>query len=136
MSTVRAWYYTQQKRDFSQQGQQKPQTAPPQDASLEQKLRDFLRSGEEWERTRASIPGVFVVKLPGRESWEPELALEINPVDGQGQPRKKRGYMVRGKAELEELSRILSDARLARLAEALEAVNPRTVRNDSRMIDI
>jgi hypothetical protein len=57
-------------------------------------------------------------------------------VDGQGQPRKKRGYMVRGKAELEELSRILSDAGLARLAEALEAVNPRTVRNDSRMIDI
>jgi hypothetical protein len=44
--------------------------------------------------------------------------------------------MVRGKAELEELSRILSDARLARLAEALEAVNPRKVRNDSRMIDI
>ena len=28
----------------------------------------------------------------------PELALEINPVDGQGQP-KKRGYMVRGKFE-------------------------------------
>jgi hypothetical protein len=44
--------------------------------------------------------------------------------------------MVRGRAELEELSRILSDARLARLAEALEAVNPRTVRNDSRMIDV
>ena len=57
-------------------------------------------------------------------------------MDGQGQPRKKRGYMVRGRAELEELSRILSDTRLARLAEALEAVNPRTVRNDSRMIDI
>jgi hypothetical protein len=57
-------------------------------------------------------------------------------VDGQGQPRKKRGYMVRGRAELEELSRILSDAGLARLAEALEAVNPRTVRNDSRMINI
>jgi hypothetical protein len=117
-------------------GSQRPQTAPSRDASLEQRLRDFLRSGGDWERSRTSIPGVFVVKLPGRGPRGAELALEINPVDGQGQPRKRRGYMVRGKAELEELSRILSDARLARLAEALEAVNPRTVRNDSRMIDI
>jgi hypothetical protein len=38
------------------------------DASLEQKLREFMRSGEDWERSRTSIPGVFVVKLPGRES--------------------------------------------------------------------
>jgi hypothetical protein len=117
-------------------GSQRPQTAPSRDASLEQRLRDFLRSGGDWERSRTSIPGVFVVKLPGRGPRGAELALEINPVDGQGQPRKRRGYMVRGRAELEELSRILSDARLARLAEALESVNPRTVRNDSRMIDI
>jgi hypothetical protein len=117
-------------------GSQRPQTAPSRDASLEQRLRDFLRSGGDWERSRTSIPGVFVVKLPGRGPRGAELALEINPVDGQGQPRKRRGYMVRGKAELEELSRILSDARLARLAEALESVNPRTVRNDSRMIDV
>jgi len=126
MSVARVW----------EGGSQRPQTAPSRDASLEQRLRDFLRSGGDWERSRTSIPGVFVVKLPGRGPRGAELALEINPVDGQGQPRKRRGYMVRGKAELEELSRILSDARLARLAEALEAVNPRTVRNDSRMIDV
>ena len=126
MSVARVW----------EGGSQRPQTAPSRDASLEQRLRDFLRSGGDWERSRTSIPGVFVVKLPGRGPRGAELALEINPVDGQGQPRKRRGYMVRGRAELEELSRILSDPRLARLAEAFEAVNPRTVRIDSRMIDI
>jgi hypothetical protein len=52
------------------------------DTSLEQKLRDFLRNGEDWERSKTSIPGVFVVKLPGRGSRGAELALEINPVDG------------------------------------------------------
>jgi hypothetical protein len=82
MNTVRAWYYTQQKRDFSQQGQQKPQTDPPQDASLEQKLREFMRCGEDWKRTMTNIPIVFIVKLPGRGSRGPELALEINPVNG------------------------------------------------------
>jgi hypothetical protein len=133
---VRPWDYTQHKRDFGQQELQKPQTALSRDASLEQKLREFMRSGEDWERSRTSIPGVFVVKLPGRGSRGPELALEINPVDGQGQPKKKRGYMVRGKADLEELTRILSDPRLTRLAEALEAVNPRAIKNNTRVIEI
>jgi hypothetical protein len=51
-----------------QQELQKPQTALPREASLEQKLREFMRSREDWERSRTSIPGVFVVKLPGRGS--------------------------------------------------------------------
>jgi hypothetical protein len=71
---------------------------------------------------------------PGVEG--PEIALEMNPVDGQGQPKRKRGYMVRGKADLEELSKILSDPRLVRLSEALEAVNPKAVKSNSRMIEI
>jgi hypothetical protein len=112
---VRPWDYSQQKHDFGQQELQKPQTALSRDTSLEQKLREFMRSGEDWERSRTSIPGVFVVKLPGRGSRGPELALEINPVDGQGQPKKKRGYMIRERADLEELSKILSDPRLVRL---------------------
>ena len=44
---VRPWDYTQQKRDFGQQELQKPQTAPLRDANLEQKLREFMRSGED-----------------------------------------------------------------------------------------
>jgi hypothetical protein len=65
---VRPWDYTQQKRDFGQQELQKPQTALSREASLGQKLREFMRSGEDWERSRTSIPGVFVVKLSGRGS--------------------------------------------------------------------
>jgi hypothetical protein len=133
---VRPWDYTQQKRDFGQQELQKPQTMPSRDTSLEQKLRDFLRNGEDWERSRTSIPGVFVVKLPGRGSRGPELALEINPVDSQGQPKKKRGYMIRGRADLKELTRILSDQRLVKLVEILEAVNPETVKSNSRVIEV
>jgi hypothetical protein len=84
MSVARVW----------EGGSQRPQTAQSRDASLEQRLRDFLRGGGDWERSRTSIPGVFVVKLPSRGPRGAELTLEINPVDGQGQPRKKRGYMV------------------------------------------
>jgi len=53
---ARPWDYTQQKRDFSQQELQKPQPALPRNASLEQRLREFMRSGEDRERLRTSIP--------------------------------------------------------------------------------
>jgi hypothetical protein len=56
---VRPWDYTQQKRDFGQQELQKPQTALSRDASLKQKLKEFMRSREDWERTKTSILGVF-----------------------------------------------------------------------------
>jgi hypothetical protein len=45
--SVRPWDYTQQKRDFNQQELQRPQTALSRDAILEQKLREFMRSGED-----------------------------------------------------------------------------------------
>jgi hypothetical protein len=44
---ARPWDYTQQKRDFGQQELQKPQTALSRDTSLEQRLRKFMRSGED-----------------------------------------------------------------------------------------
>ena len=71
---------------------------------------------------------------PGVEG--PELALEIDPVDSQGQPKKKRGYMIRGRADLKELTRILYDQRLVKLVEILEAVNPKTVKSNSRVIEV
>jgi hypothetical protein len=43
---------------------------------------------------------------------------------------------VRRKAELEELSRIFSNQRLVRLAEALEAVNPKAVKSNSRLTEV
>ncbi len=61
---ARPWDYTQQKRDFGQQELQKSQTMLSREASLEQKLREFMRNGEGWERPKTSIPGVVVVKLP------------------------------------------------------------------------
>jgi hypothetical protein len=65
----------------------------------------------------------------------PKLALEINPVDNQGQQKKKRGYMIRGRADLKELTRILSDQRLVKLVGILEAVNPKAVKSNSRLIE-
>jgi hypothetical protein len=56
--------------------------------------------------------------------------LEIDPMDGQGQLKKKRGYVVMGK--IQDALRM----RIIRLAEALETVNPKAVKSNSRVIEV
>jgi len=62
--------------------------------------------------------------------------LEITPSTARASPGRGEGTWSGGKAGLEELSRILSDQRLVRLAEALEAVNPKAVKSNSRVIEV
>jgi hypothetical protein len=67
-----------------------------------------MRSREDWERPKTNISGVFVVKLPGRGSKDPELALEIKiPSTAKSSPGRGEGTWSGGKAKLEELSRTL-----------------------------
>ncbi|WP_174448478.1 hypothetical protein [Conexivisphaera calida] len=94
----------------------------PEDA--EDRLRDFLRNGKEWARLRTSVPGIFVLKLPSYRGSRDRLAVEVNPVDEGGSPRKRRGLVLRDREELEEFRRLLSDGRLEKLLEELERVNP------------
>jgi len=55
----------------------------------------------------------------GRES----IALEINPVNpATGSTTKKRG--IRPSSELEEISRIITNPKLAELAKKIDEVNP------------
>jgi len=114
---------SKQEREAVQQPRQPAAQAQGGDR-LEQELRAFLREGQVWERVRTSVPGLFVVKLPGRERG-PELALEINPVDASGRPKKRIGYMIRERTDLDDLLSIVMDSRIERLMEAVERINPR-----------
>ena len=59
-----------------------------------------MRSREDWERPKTNISGVFVVKLPGRGSKDPELALEIKSRRRPGPaPEEAR---VHGQGEFED----------------------------------
>jgi hypothetical protein len=91
---------------------------------VEARLRDFLRDGRDWARLRTSVPGIFVLKLPSYRGSPSRLAVEVNPVDETGSPRKRRGLVLRDREELEEFRRLLSDGRLQRLLEELERANP------------
>jgi hypothetical protein len=96
--------------------------------STNERLEEFLRDGADWERKPTSIPGVYLLKLPVYRGRPATLAIEINPVDSTGSPSKKRGIVVRSEAEIVEINKLLSNAKLSQLAKSLDQVNPQRKR--------
>jgi len=90
----------------------------------DERLSQFLKEGKGWERKATSIPGVFLIKLPEYKSRPPYIALEVNPVDTSGIATKRRGILIRSRSELEQISNILTNAKIIQLAASLDEVNP------------
>src|SRR6266513_755691 len=94
-------------------------------ATTDQRLTQFLKEGKDWERKATSIPGIFLLRLPGLRSGPPSLAIEINPVDpSTGSATKKRGVVIRSSSELEVVNNLLSNPKLSQLAKSMDEVNP------------
>ena|SRR6187200_704258 len=93
-------------------------------SAADQRLMQFLKEGKDWERKATSIPGVFLLRLPGLKSTAPSLAIEINPVDSSGFATKKRGVVIRSSSELEEITKLLTNPKLPQLAKSMDEVNP------------
>lgn len=104
--------------------------------SLEAKLSEFLNSGKDWERKVTSMSGVFVLKMPAYKSAPTRLAVELNPVDSEGRPTKKRGVIVRSSKELAEYNKILGDEKLAKLLKNLDSINPKPATKEEKKPDI
>lgn len=91
---------------------------------LEESLRQFLQDGKDWERRPTSVPGVFLMKLPGYRKSPSRLAAEINPVDPYGNPTKKRGLLVRSVQDLSNYRQLLHQEKLDSLLRTLDQINP------------
>ena len=91
----------------------------------EEKLTDFLKTGKDWSRIRTSVVGVFVLKLPPYRSSPARLVVELNPVDETGNPKKRRGLVLRSSAELEEFKELFRDEKLPKLLGMVDSVNPK-----------
>jgi hypothetical protein len=66
-----------------------------------------------------------VVKAPGTKRNPPSLLIELNPVDENNLPTKRRGLYIRSRRDLEEFRRLINDRNLDALVSALEEVNGR-----------
>jgi hypothetical protein len=66
-----------------------------------------------------------VVKVLGTKRNPPSLLIELNPVDENNLPTKRRGFYIRTKRDLEEYRKLINDRNLDALGSALEEVNGR-----------
>ncbi|MFL6403004.1 MAG: hypothetical protein ACJ71M_05970 [Nitrososphaeraceae archaeon] len=93
---------------------------------LNEKLGQFLSEGQNWEKKATNVQGVFLLKLPTFKKSPPSIAIEINPINATtGSATKKRGIIIRSGSELEQISQLLSNAKVVELAKKIEAVNPK-----------
>jgi hypothetical protein len=93
---------------------------------LESKLREILEKAREWQRVPVRFsPKIFVVKAPGTRRNPPFLLIELNPVDENSMPTKRRGLYIRSRRDLEEYRKLINDRNLDALISALEEVNGR-----------
>jgi hypothetical protein len=99
----------------------------------EERLEEFLRTGNDWEKLKTSIPGVYVQKLPPYRSSPSRLAIEVNPVDASGNPTKRRGLLIRFTDEYDNFKEILNDEKFPKLLELLDKVNPRAGRRATKL---
>ena len=92
---------------------------------MSEKLTEFLKTGKDWSRLATTVPGVFVLKLPAYRGSPSRLAVELNPVDETGKPKKRRGLVLRSTAELQEFRELLQNEKLTKLMSMLDSVNPK-----------
>ncbi|KXB08369.1 hypothetical protein AKJ56_01460 [candidate division MSBL1 archaeon SCGC-AAA382N08] len=91
---------------------------------LEESLAEFLEDGDDWERKKTSVDGVFILKLPEYKGNPPRLAIELNPTDSRGNPTKKRGLMMFNAGELEKFREMINEEGLDGVMETIMEVNP------------
>jgi hypothetical protein len=93
-------------------------------SAIDERLAQFLNEGKPWEKKPTNIPGVLIQKLPMFKGTAPSLAIEINPVNAAGSFTKRRGVIIRTRSELEEITKLLSNPKVAQLAKNIDEVNP------------
>lgn len=93
--------------------------------TVDDRLRDFLNEGKDWERKQTNVPGIFLLKLPAFRSRPACIAMEIDAMgQGGGGGNRRRGLIIRTKDDIEQLSNILTKDKVIELASAVEKVNP------------
>ncbi|TFG02355.1 MAG: hypothetical protein EU542_05230 [Promethearchaeota archaeon] len=93
-------------------------------ADIQAQLKEHLKNGKDWEKMQTPVEGVYVVKVPETKTRPSLLFLEINPLNENGRPMKKKGLFVGNKEMLIKFGESLNDDKVYQLIGELEKVNP------------
>ena len=92
---------------------------------MEASLRDTLRHGRKFERLRTDEPGIFIRKIPQYKNEPAYLAVEINPINENGNPMNKIGVLIKSQRELDAIRVILSQKKVDKIIQAIESASTR-----------
>jgi hypothetical protein len=104
--------------------------------SAEKKLKEFLDQAKSWERLGTSIPGIYVLKLPPYKGRSSTLVVELNPVDENLKPMKRRGLVLRSTEELESFNELYKPGKICNLLAILEKINPDETQRRKNLIEL
>ncbi len=90
---------------------------------VENELRSHLDGAPDWDRMKTDVEGVFVVKMPPTDNDPARLMVEVNPVDKNGRPKKRKGLYLPATLTLSEYSGALKVPKLDELLKAIDEVN-------------
>jgi len=91
---------------------------------LTETLKTFIEEGGDWERKATSLAGVSIIRLPAMKNRPASLAIDINPLNENGLPMKKKGIMIMNATELAAFRAIFNNDKMNSLMGALEDVLP------------
>ena len=99
-------------------------------SDINNKLTQFLREGQTWEKKPTNIEGVFLLKLPASKQSPSSIAIEINPTNATSgsatATTRKKGIIIRDGSELEQFNQLLSNPKVVELSKKIEAINPKS----------
>jgi len=86
---------------------------------LKQKILEHMKTAKPWQRVRTQIEGIFLVKAPVKNDQE-QIMIEINPLDAEGKPIKRRGLFLTNSDQLKAFRKVLNNDKALEVLEAIE----------------
>jgi hypothetical protein len=78
----------------------------------------------KWAYKETNIPGVRIIKIPATKKRANNLvALVVNPIDGRGQPRMRRGVIISDDKTRKDIAEILENEDMKYLLNIIEQLN-------------
>jgi hypothetical protein len=96
-------------------------------------LKYIQEYGKDYEKYPTSIPGIFIMRMPDKC-----FVLEFLPINKQGKPLTRRGYLIKYQANFDAFKLMVNDPRTEKLLKTVLSYNPQlnSIKDDVLNVDV
>lgn len=91
-------------------------------SELKERIKESLENIQPWQRVPTSINGLFLIKTPEKGN-NPTIMVEINPLNDEHKPIKRRGLFLRKPEEIELFLQVMENVSTKELVKAIYELN-------------